>query len=134
MSRRAFFTIILLLLVFGTSGCGKKAPPLAQTAVDLPVAVSIETRIQEGFLYLSWGIEGDMAGSKLAGFRVERAIFRCTGCPKRFEAVAQVSFEPGRERMAYQEKLDQHRNKVFRLIPFDEIGRTGTPVETPVEY
>lgn len=134
--RRGISRVLILILVigYGLTGCGVKAPPAPPRLEPPPGVSDLEGTIEGEFLRLSWTIPvWESRKDQLAGFRIYRSRIPlseafCETCPIAFEPIHEVPITKADRKtgtMTYRDRLEKGNRYIYRLLPYTEMGIVG---------
>ena len=128
-SQSRWFCLVMLVLVAmvpGLCGCGKKAPPVAPQAEPVPAVKNLEGRREGDRVVLTWRVPNGLTHqtATVEGYRVYRSkqplsTQACSGCPLFFKRVGAVPLESqgaGDKPLVYTDTVERGYHYVYKVI------------------
>jgi hypothetical protein len=133
-------SILLLLGIVGilgllTSGCGKKAMPIAPHRIPPPRVSDLKGSLKGGQVMLSWTVPANEA--RRAGLPLTAVVYRsklplkgggCERCPLRFEPVERLPVPAGAApKMQYTQRVETGFRYTYQVVLMGEHHMAGDP-------
>lgn len=133
--RKFLVPLLVLLAVFSFGACGRKAPP-SPSHLAIPQISDLRARAESNSIVLTWTAPDPRAD--VAGTRVLRSVLQvpgdCPGCPKTFEAVADLLPGDIKLEKGLASFVDYNVKSGFlysyRLVLCDSFGMCGAESNT----
>lgn len=133
--KRFFFFLFLFATICLLTGCGKKAPPIANNQPKLPAVNDLKSGIDENILQLTWtvpSLKGKLS-SELSGCTIYRSKTvlsepDCKHCPILFKRVADIPIKMNysgnaeTDQMIYTETLEKGFKSIYKVILYTNRG------------
>lgn len=120
----------LILVVFGVSGCGIKAPPIIPGYALPPVVSDLQYQLVDNQINLTWSIPPKRAidNHTIAGvkvFRLKQALKNrpCQDCPLTFTIIKKIPARSGT--MQFQDTIDKGFAYYYKIVLYDAENHNG---------
>ena len=121
---------ILILMLFGISGCGIKGSPVAPGYAKPPAVVDLQYQVDGNQLNLTWSIPPKRATDKyaIAGvkvFRLKQALKNapCQDCPQTFTIIRKIPARSGT--MQFQDTMEKGFAYYYKIVLYDAGNQNG---------
>ena len=129
--KRFFFFLFLFAAICLLTGCGKKAPPIADNHSKLPAVNDLKSGIDGNILQLTWtapSLKGKLSGYTIYRSKTILSEPDCKHCPILFKRVANIPIKMNHsenvetDQMIYTETLEKGYKSIYKVILYTNSG------------
>jgi hypothetical protein len=124
------FAVMLFMLIWCFTACGKKGPPHPSGYHAPPAVEDLRHQIIGDKLMLEWTVPGfrkaksyDIEGAKVYRFKTAVKNAVCRDCPLSLSLAAKIPFKS--PQMSYSELLEKGYQYAYQVVLYDTTDQEG---------